>query len=135
MQRRKGPPASPGLFRLPGPLYCRLNCCGCLLRTGPSYYFDPFSLFEIFVMAKEMGYLVTQYRGQVFVRAHAAEVWIKLVDRHCDYFLVGSCFVLHNQHPHWTGADHRPGENRGLRDDQNVDRVTVRSKRVRNESI
>jgi hypothetical protein len=82
-----------------------------------------------------MSNLVTQDLRQIFVCAHAVEEGMQCLGRNSDDLLITPMFVRHQQHTDRPAADDRARHDRNLRDDQNVDRIAVFRKGVRDESV
>jgi hypothetical protein len=60
---------------------------------------------------------------------------VELLDRHGDQLVVHAAVVLHVQDADQPAADHRPGDERDLGADHDVDRVAVLVQDVRDEPV
>jgi len=61
----------------------------------PSYDRNPFALFQVFIVLKEVCDLVTHHRWQIAVAAHVLVKWRQRVDRHRDDLFVLARLVFH----------------------------------------
>src|SRR6185437_6982103 len=108
---------------------------GTLVRPDPAHDRDPFALFQVLVMLKEMGDLIAQDDGQVLIGAHPRVIGVEGIDRDGDDLLVGPRLVLHEEQADRPRADDGAGNHRRAADDEDVAGIAVAGEGMRDEAV